>query len=218
MEEHLGRLQHLHLGGLVAEAMALILKQPNLHRDAIAAQGSCHAFGLLRGDNLVLKPLKKQRRAADLIGVLQGRACVVERPLCRPGSHQSIEITGFKSVGFFRHRSEITDGVAAGADTKYIGEAERCQGGESSCAAAFYGDLIGSGAAGMDQRLSRRRAVGHIHHPPATVESLAVVASEACGSAVVHIHHPPAPGGPVLDAELKAAAGHGGGTAVTLHQ
>ena len=64
--------QNLDLGCLVAEAMAFVVEQPNLHRDPTAVEGIGHALGLFRRHHLVLQALEKQHGAGDLLGVKQG--------------------------------------------------------------------------------------------------------------------------------------------------
>ncbi len=108
--------------------------------------------------------------------------------------------------------------VAAGRRPELLAEAEGRQGGEATGASALNGDALGTGLAGRHQGLGSSRAVGHVHHPPLAIQPLAVGAAEAGGAAVVHVHHPPAAGGPELDAQAQAAAGHARGPAVALHQ
>ncbi len=132
-------LEHLDLGGLVAEAVAFLLEQPHLHRDAVVAQGLCHAFGLFRRHHFVLQTLEEQHRTADLVGMQQWRPLLIQSPRCGPFPHQAIDITRFKSVGVFGHGCEITDRIAAGAGPEHLGEAQRRQGGEAAGTATFDG-------------------------------------------------------------------------------
>ena len=50
------------------------------------------------------------------------------------------------------------------------------------------------------------------------IEPFPVGAAKARGAAVVDIQHPPAAAGPELDRQIEAAAGHGRGAAMALHQ
>ena len=198
--------------------MAFVFEQPHLHRDAIGTQGRGHAFGLFRWHHLVLQALKEQHRAADAIGVAQWRALFIDLPLFGPVTDESVEIARFETVGVLGHGREVADGIAAGSDAEHIGEAEGRQGGETAGTSPFDGDLIGMGSTRLDQRLGRCRTVAHIDNPPALIESRSVLPPEAGGSPVVHIDNAPAAGSPVLDAQLQAAAGHGGRPAVAFHQ
>ena len=168
-------LEHLDLGGLVAEAVAFLLEQPHLHRDAVVAQGLCHAFGLFRRHHFVLQTLEEQHRTADLIGMQQWRPLLVQRTRCGPFPHQAIHVARLKTVRVLSHGCEITDRIAAGAGPEHLGEAQRRQGGEAAGTATFDGDLAGIGATGLDQGLRCGGAVGHIHQAPAPVEALPVV-------------------------------------------
>ena len=78
----------------------------------------------------------------------------------------------------FGHGCEITHRVTAGSGSEHFGEAEGRQGGEAPGAAAFDGDFAGISAAGLDQGLGCCGAVIDIHHAPAPVQSLPVVAAE----------------------------------------
>ena len=150
--------------------------------------------------------------------MLQRRTVVVDGALRRPGTHESVEVTRFKAMGVCRHGGEIANGIAAGTSSEHIREAQCCQGGESPGAAPFDRHLIGMGVSRGNQCLCSGCAVDHINDAPALVQSFPVSTSETGGPAVIHIHDTPAAGGPVLNGQAEAAAGHGCRTAVAFHQ
>ena len=139
--------QYLNLRGLVAKSMAFVVEQAHLHRDAIASQRLGHALGLFRRHHLVLQALEEEHRAADAVGMQQGRPLLITLPLIGPVAHQAVQVAGLEAVAVLGHGGEVTDGIAAGTGSEHIGEAEGRQGGEAAGTAAFDGDLIGMGAA-----------------------------------------------------------------------
>ena len=70
-EEGFGFLENLNLDVAVAEAVAFLFEQTDLHRDAVRPKSCRHAFGLLRRNNTILQSLKKQHRTTDAPSVLQ---------------------------------------------------------------------------------------------------------------------------------------------------